>query len=76
MARKANYVVDELLTKPSAVSPMLFVGLGGCGCCHPEGQAESERETAAGCGCGAHDEPAARKIRGFNGERFGHGDLL
>jgi predicted RNase H-like HicB family nuclease len=32
MARKTNYVVDELLTKPSAVSPMLFVGLGGCGC--------------------------------------------
>ncbi|MEM9594344.1 MAG: tubulin-like doman-containing protein [Acidobacteriota bacterium] len=25
-------VVEDLLTKPSAVSPMLFVGLGGCGC--------------------------------------------
>lgn len=32
MPKEANYVVDELLTKPSAVSPMLFVGLGGCGC--------------------------------------------
>jgi hypothetical protein len=27
-----NLIVDELLTKPSAVSPTLFVGLGGCGC--------------------------------------------
>src|SRR5262245_60983538 len=32
MSRQANYVVDELLTKPSAVAPTLFVGLGGCGC--------------------------------------------
>lgn len=32
MSRQANYVVDELLTKPSAVCPTLFVGLGGCGC--------------------------------------------
>ncbi|HSS76757.1 MAG TPA: tubulin-like doman-containing protein [Thermoanaerobaculia bacterium] len=32
MAREASYVVDELLTKPSAVCPTLFVGLGGCGC--------------------------------------------
>jgi hypothetical protein len=32
MARHRKLVVDELLTKPSAVSPMLFVGLGGCGC--------------------------------------------
>lgn len=32
MAKEENLVVDELLTKPSAISPMLFVGLGGCGC--------------------------------------------
>ncbi len=32
MANEENLVVDELLTKPSAVSPTLFVGLGGCGC--------------------------------------------
>lgn len=30
--RHRKLVVDELLTKPSTVSPMLFVGLGGCGC--------------------------------------------
>jgi hypothetical protein len=30
--RHRKLVVGELLTKPSAVSPMLFVGLGGCGC--------------------------------------------
>lgn len=29
---RQRLVVDELLTKPSAVAPMLFVGLGGCGC--------------------------------------------
>lgn len=32
MPRNQQLVVDQLLTKPSAVSPMLFVGLGGCGC--------------------------------------------
>lgn len=32
MTRHPKLVVDELLTKPSAVSPTLFVGLGGCGC--------------------------------------------
>jgi len=32
MARHKKLVVEELLTKPSAVSPTLFVGLGGCGC--------------------------------------------
>ncbi len=32
MAKEASYVVEELLTKPSAVCPTLFVGLGGCGC--------------------------------------------
>lgn len=32
MARHQKLVVEELLTKPSAVSPTLFVGLGGCGC--------------------------------------------
>ncbi len=32
MSKQVNYVVDELLTKPSAVCPTLFVGLGGCGC--------------------------------------------
>jgi hypothetical protein len=30
--RHRKLVVDELLIKPSTVSPMLFVGLGGCGC--------------------------------------------
>ncbi|HEX2253792.1 MAG TPA: tubulin-like doman-containing protein [Thermoanaerobaculia bacterium] len=30
--RHRKLVVDELLTKPSAIAPMLFVGLGGCGC--------------------------------------------
>ncbi len=32
MNRDRNLVVEELLTKPSDVSPTLFVGLGGCGC--------------------------------------------
>lgn len=32
MARHKKLVVEEKLTKPSAVAPMLFVGLGGCGC--------------------------------------------
>ena len=32
MNRHRKLVVDELLTKPSAIAPMLFVGLGGCGC--------------------------------------------
>jgi hypothetical protein len=32
MSKQVSYVVDELLTKPSAVCPTLFVGLGGCGC--------------------------------------------
>lgn len=32
MTRHRKLVVDERLTKPSAVAPMLFVGLGGCGC--------------------------------------------
>lgn len=32
MATDEKLVVEELLTKPSAVSPTLFVGLGGCGC--------------------------------------------
>lgn len=32
MPRNQQLVVEELLTQPSAVSPMLFVGLGGCGC--------------------------------------------
>ncbi len=32
MARNQKLVVEECLTKPSAVSPTLFVGLGGCGC--------------------------------------------
>lgn len=32
MDKDRNLVVDELLTKPSDVSPTLFVGLGGCGC--------------------------------------------
>jgi hypothetical protein len=30
--RHRKLVVEEMLTKPSAVSPMIFVGLGGCGC--------------------------------------------
>ncbi len=32
MAIDRKLIVEEKLTKPSAVSPMLFVGLGGCGC--------------------------------------------
>jgi len=32
MSKQVSYVVDELLTKPSAVCPTLFVGIGGCGC--------------------------------------------
>ena len=32
MPREQKLIVDDLLVKPSAVSPMLFVGLGGCGC--------------------------------------------
>jgi hypothetical protein len=32
MSRDRKLVVEELLTKPSDVSPTLFVGLGGCGC--------------------------------------------
>jgi hypothetical protein len=32
MARHQKVVIDEMLTKPSAVCPTLFVGLGGCGC--------------------------------------------
>ncbi len=32
MSNREQLVVDELLTRPSAVSPTLFVGLGGCGC--------------------------------------------
>ena len=32
MSKEENLVVDDLLAKPSAVSPTLFVGLGGCGC--------------------------------------------
>ena len=32
MERHRKLIVDDLLTRPSAVSPMLFVGLGGCGC--------------------------------------------
>lgn len=32
MPRNRKLIVDELITKPSAVSPTLFVGLGGCGC--------------------------------------------
>ncbi len=32
MERHRKLVVDEMLAKPSAVSPMLFVGLGGAGC--------------------------------------------
>lgn len=32
MSNREQLVVDEMLTRPSAVSPTLFVGLGGCGC--------------------------------------------
>jgi hypothetical protein len=32
MARDRKLIVNELLTKPSGVCPMLFVGLGGAGC--------------------------------------------
>lgn len=32
MPNDENVVVDELIKKPSMVSPTLFVGLGGCGC--------------------------------------------
>ncbi|HEX2642130.1 MAG TPA: tubulin-like doman-containing protein [Thermoanaerobaculia bacterium] len=32
MSKHQKLVIEELLTKPSAVSPTLFVGLGGCGC--------------------------------------------
>lgn len=32
MSNNEKLVVDEMLTRPSAVSPTLFVGLGGCGC--------------------------------------------
>ena len=32
MSQDEKLVVDEMLTRPSAVSPTLFVGLGGCGC--------------------------------------------
>lgn len=32
MSTRQQTVVDELLGKPSTVSPTLFVGLGGCGC--------------------------------------------
>ncbi|MBA2664624.1 MAG: hypothetical protein H0U74_20220 [Bradymonadaceae bacterium] len=32
MSERQKLVVDELLTKPSTISPTLFVGLGGCGC--------------------------------------------
>ncbi|MEM6796448.1 MAG: tubulin-like doman-containing protein, partial [Acidobacteriota bacterium] len=32
MKKDRNLIVEDLLVKPSAVSPMLFVGLGGCGC--------------------------------------------
>lgn len=32
MTRNRKLIVDELLTKPSGVCPMLFVGLGGAGC--------------------------------------------
>ncbi|MGM0558176.1 MAG: tubulin-like doman-containing protein [Myxococcota bacterium] len=32
MANQQQAVVEEMLTKPSMVSPTLFVGLGGCGC--------------------------------------------
>lgn len=32
MPRHQKVVIEELLTRPSAVCPTLFVGLGGCGC--------------------------------------------
>lgn len=32
MPRHEKVVIEEMLTKPSAVCPTLFVGLGGCGC--------------------------------------------
>ncbi|HYG63666.1 MAG TPA: tubulin-like doman-containing protein [Thermoanaerobaculia bacterium] len=32
MPRHHKVVIEEMLTKPSAVCPTLFVGLGGCGC--------------------------------------------
>lgn len=32
MARDRKLIVEEMLTKPSGVCPMLFVGLGGAGC--------------------------------------------
>lgn len=32
MANEEKLVIEEMLTKPSSVAPMLFVGLGGCGC--------------------------------------------
>ena len=32
MPRHQKVVIEEMLTKPSAVCPTLFVGLGGCGC--------------------------------------------
>lgn len=32
MSNREKLVVDEMLTRPSNVSPTLFVGLGGCGC--------------------------------------------
>ncbi len=32
MSESQNLVVDELLTKPSTISPTLFVGVGGAGC--------------------------------------------
>ncbi|MEM7482192.1 MAG: tubulin-like doman-containing protein [Acidobacteriota bacterium] len=32
MTRDRKLIVDEMLTTPSGVSPMLFVGLGGAGC--------------------------------------------
>ena len=32
MKNERKLVVEELLTRPSAVAPTLFVGLGGCGC--------------------------------------------
>lgn len=32
MSNREQLVVDEMLTRPSNVSPTLFVGLGGCGC--------------------------------------------
>ncbi len=32
MASEEKLVINELIEKPSSVAPMLFVGLGGCGC--------------------------------------------